>query len=64
MDIPKRIRYKTAQDAASHLKVVVGVRDENRSNYTYALGDFYSNPACKALLGQVEAELTKYAQFH
>lgn len=37
---------------------------ENLNNYTYALGDFYNNPACKALLGRVEADLTKYARFH
>ncbi|KAG9021324.1 hypothetical protein FS837_007355, partial [Tulasnella sp. UAMH 9824] len=58
MALPTRIRYKTAQDAAAHLKVVMGMKRENLSNYTYALGEFYNDPACKKLLDQVEADLT------
>ncbi|KAG8894922.1 hypothetical protein FRC01_012674, partial [Tulasnella sp. 417] len=54
-----RIRYKTAQDAAAHLKVVVGMKKENLDNYIYALGEFYESPVCKKLLVQIQADLAQ-----
>ncbi|KIO32122.1 hypothetical protein M407DRAFT_115485 [Tulasnella calospora MUT 4182] len=59
MALPTRIRYKTAPDAAAHLKVVIGMKRENLGNYIYALGEFYESPVCTKLLNQVEADLTQ-----